>query len=83
MEPTVSASPTYQSTKQQISGGRALYNGTQQYDPQQYDPYYALYDDDVELYKDAGKFYSYILYLNLNQTLQFSVCFNFERNVNT
>lgn len=40
--------------------GRALYNTTsaQNYDQNQYDPYYALYDDDVELYRDVGKYQS-------------------------
>ncbi|XP_017776467.1 PREDICTED: mucin-5AC isoform X2 [Nicrophorus vespilloides] len=32
---------------------RALYNGSQHYDPAHYDPYYSLYEDDVELYRDV------------------------------
>ncbi|XP_044741518.1 uncharacterized protein LOC123302590 isoform X2 [Chrysoperla carnea] len=38
--------------------GRALYNTTsaQNYDQNQYDPYYALYDDDVELYRDVADY---------------------------
>lgn len=32
---------------------KALYNGSQHYDPAHYDPYYSLYEDDVELYRDV------------------------------
>lgn len=58
VEPTVSSSPTYtqQTRTKQVPSGRALYNGSQHYNPQQFDPYYAIYDDDVELYKDAGSY---------------------------
>lgn len=38
---------------------RNYYNASQQgYEPQQYDSYYSVYDDDVELYRDVGKFQS-------------------------
>lgn len=37
---------------------RTLYNSTQ-YNNNNYDPYYALYDDDVELYRDAGRLKSF------------------------
>lgn len=33
---------------------RTLYNSSR-YEPNRYDPYYALYDDDAELYRDVGK----------------------------
>ncbi|XP_063357692.1 mucin-2 isoform X1 [Cydia amplana] len=32
---------------------KMLYNGTQNYSPDQFDPYYAVYDEDGELYKDT------------------------------
>lgn len=32
-----------------------LYNGSQTYSADQYDPYYAVYDEDGELYKDTGE----------------------------
>lgn len=35
---------------------KMLYNGSQAYSPDQYDPYYAVYDEDGELYKDTGEF---------------------------
>lgn len=34
---------------------RTYYNSSKHYEPVHYDPYYALYEDDVELYKDVGK----------------------------
>lgn len=34
---------------------KMLYNGSQNYNPDQYDPIYAVYDEDGELYKDSGK----------------------------
>lgn len=34
---------------------KMLYNGSQSYNPDQYDPIYAVYDEDGELYKDSGK----------------------------
>lgn len=39
-----------------------LYNGSQNYNPDQYDPFYAVYDEDGELYKDAGKM-NYIFFI--------------------
>lgn len=33
---------------------KVVYNSSH-YDSSRYDPYYALYDDDVDLYKDVGK----------------------------
>lgn len=33
---------------------RTLYNSSR-YEPNHYDPYYALYDEDSELYRDVGK----------------------------
>ncbi|XP_073957750.1 chitin deacetylase-like 5 isoform X3 [Choristoneura fumiferana] len=32
---------------------KMLYNGSQNYSPDQYDPFYAVYDEDGELYKDT------------------------------
>ncbi|XP_061708497.1 mucin-5AC isoform X2 [Cydia pomonella] len=32
---------------------KMLYNGTQNYSPDQFDPFYAVYDEDGELYKDT------------------------------
>ncbi|XP_026320219.1 uncharacterized protein LOC113230481 isoform X7 [Hyposmocoma kahamanoa] len=32
---------------------KMLYNGSQSYNPDQYDPVYAVYDEDGELYKDS------------------------------
>jgi len=31
-----------------------VYNSSQRYIPTQYDPYYNIYDEDVEIYRDAG-----------------------------
>lgn len=40
---------------------RNYYNTTSNsnpgYDQQQYDNYYSIYDDDVELYRDVGKYF--------------------------
>lgn len=34
---------------------KTSYNNSNHYSSSSYDPYYALYDDDVDLYKDVGK----------------------------
>ncbi|KAJ2940615.1 hypothetical protein O0L34_g14721 [Tuta absoluta] len=48
LEPTESVTPSsYASPRPKM-----LYNGSQAYSPDQYDPYYAVYDEDGELYKD-------------------------------
>ena len=31
-----------------------VYNNSQRYNPTQYDPYYNIYDEDVEIYRDVG-----------------------------
>nr|XP_026497043.1 uncharacterized protein LOC113401365 isoform X5 [Vanessa tameamea] len=50
LEPTESITPTsYTATPRP----KMLYNGSQTYSPDQYDPYYAVYDEDGELYKDT------------------------------
>lgn len=46
-----SAGPA-QSSSSVTAATRALYNGTHYNDPQ-FDPYYNLYEDDVELYRDV------------------------------
>ncbi|KAI5639696.1 chitin binding peritrophin-A domain-containing protein [Phthorimaea operculella] len=48
LEPTESVTPSsYPSPRPKM-----LYNASQAYNPDQYDPYYAVYDEDGELYKD-------------------------------
>lgn len=51
LEPTENVSPASYSPSPRP---KMLYNGSQNYSPDQYDPYYAVYDEDGELYKDAG-----------------------------
>ncbi|CAB3239718.1 unnamed protein product [Arctia plantaginis] len=50
LEPTESISPVSYSASPRP---KMLYNGTQNYSPDQYDPFYAVYDEDGELYKDT------------------------------
>lgn len=52
MEPTESVAPVSYSASPRP---KMLYNGSQSYNPDQYDPFYAVYDEDGELYKDTGK----------------------------
>ncbi|XP_053618934.1 uncharacterized protein Cda5 isoform X6 [Plodia interpunctella] len=49
LEPTESVAPVSYSASPRP---KMLYNGSQNYSPDQYDPYYAVYDEDGELYKD-------------------------------
>lgn len=51
MEVTTSASVVPTAT----TASKVLYNSSQPYETSHYDPYYSLYEDDVELYRDAGK----------------------------
>ncbi|XP_060807728.1 mucin-2 [Amyelois transitella] len=50
LEPTESIAPVSYSASPRP---KMLYNGSQNYSPDQYDPYYAVYDEDGELYKDT------------------------------
>ncbi|XP_062524545.1 uncharacterized protein LOC101740429 isoform X2 [Bombyx mori] len=50
LEPTENLSPVSYSPSPRP---KMLYNGSQAYNPDQYDPYYAVYDEDGELYKDT------------------------------
>ncbi|XP_052739390.1 uncharacterized protein LOC112048194 isoform X7 [Bicyclus anynana] len=50
LEPTESITPTSYSASPRP---KMLYNGSQTYNADQYDPYYAVYDEDGELYKDT------------------------------
>ncbi|KAL4713961.1 hypothetical protein ACJJTC_015615 [Scirpophaga incertulas] len=50
LEPTESVSPVSYSASPRP---KMLYNGSQTYNPDQYDPFYAVYDEDGELYKDT------------------------------
>ncbi|XP_045524011.1 uncharacterized protein LOC123714033 isoform X5 [Pieris brassicae] len=50
LEPTESIPPSSFSASPRP---KMLYNGSQAYSPDQYDPYYAVYDEDGELYKDT------------------------------
>ncbi|XP_075969190.1 chitin deacetylase-like 5 isoform X2 [Anticarsia gemmatalis] len=50
LEPTESVTPVQYSASPRP---KMLYNGTQNYSPDQYDPFYAVYDEDGELYKDT------------------------------
>nr|XP_032529041.1 uncharacterized protein LOC116779016 isoform X4 [Danaus plexippus plexippus] len=50
LEPTESVTPSSYSPSPRP---KMLYNGSQTYSPDQYDPYYAVYDEDGELYKDT------------------------------
>ncbi|KAM3967605.1 chitin deacetylase-like 5 [Aphomia sociella] len=50
LEPTESVAPISYSASPRP---KMLYNGSQSYSPDQYDPYYAVYDEDGELYKDT------------------------------
>ncbi|XP_039760431.1 uncharacterized protein LOC120634100 [Pararge aegeria] len=50
LEPTESITPTSYSASPRP---KMLYNGSQTYSADQYDPYYAVYDEDGELYKDT------------------------------
>ncbi|XP_049873006.1 mucin-5AC isoform X2 [Pectinophora gossypiella] len=50
LEPTESVTPASYSASPRP---KMLYNGSQAYSPDQYDPYYAVYDEDGELYKDT------------------------------
>ncbi|GBP42083.1 hypothetical protein EVAR_29438_1 [Eumeta japonica] len=50
LEPTESLTPVSYSASPRP---KMLYNGSQNYTPEQYDPYYAIYDEDGELYKDT------------------------------
>lgn len=60
LEPTESVTPTPYSASPRP---KMLYNGSQSYVPDQYDPYYAVYDEDRELYKDNGEDISLYLIL--------------------
>lgn len=52
LEPTESITPSSYSPSPRP---KMLYNGSQSYSPDQFDPYYAVYDEDGELYKDTGE----------------------------
>lgn len=44
-----------QPQKTVLSQSNKNYYNTSNYDPSGYDSYYAVYDDDVELYRDVGE----------------------------
>ncbi|XP_013149526.1 PREDICTED: uncharacterized protein LOC106111883 isoform X5 [Papilio polytes] len=50
LEPTESITPSSYSPSPRP---KMLYNGSQSYSPDQFDPFYAVYDEDGELYKDT------------------------------
>ncbi|CAK1601724.1 unnamed protein product [Parnassius mnemosyne] len=50
LEPTESVTPSSFSPSPRP---KMLYNGSQNYSPDQFDPFYAVYDEDGELYKDT------------------------------
>ncbi|CAG9796976.1 unnamed protein product [Diatraea saccharalis] len=50
LEPTENVTPVSYSASPRP---KKLYNGSQSYNPDQYDPFYAVYDEDGELYKDT------------------------------
>ncbi|CAH2050062.1 unnamed protein product, partial [Iphiclides podalirius] len=50
LEPTESVTPSSFSPSPRP---KMLYNGSQSYSPDQFDPFYAVYDEDGELYKDT------------------------------
>ncbi|XP_048489110.1 mucin-5AC isoform X1 [Plutella xylostella] len=58
LEPTESVTPIQFSPSPRP---KMLYNGSQSYNPDQYDPYYAVYDEDGELYKDTDYVQQYNL----------------------
>jgi hypothetical protein len=37
-----------------VPASPSVYNNSQHYNPTQYDPYYNIYDEDVEIYRDVG-----------------------------
>lgn len=39
------------------TASKISYNTSQPYETSNYDPYYSIYEDDVELYRDNGKIY--------------------------
>lgn len=53
-ENSAAAQPTAATSSQ--TARASVYNNSQ-YNNNHYEPYYALYDDDVELYRDAGKYF--------------------------
>ncbi|XP_069702425.1 nuclear pore complex protein DDB_G0274915-like isoform X3 [Periplaneta americana] len=60
VEPSV-APVTYvqQQPAVQAPASQNVYNNSQRYDPTNYDPYYNLYDEDVELYRDVADYSQY------------------------
>ncbi|CAH2989692.1 unnamed protein product [Chilo suppressalis] len=50
LEPTENVTPVSYTASPRP---KMLYNGSQTYNPDQYDPFYAVYDEDGELYKDT------------------------------
>lgn len=54
VEQSSPAPNNYQPQKTIITQQKNYYNTTN-FNPPQYDPYYSLYDDDVEIYRDVGK----------------------------
>lgn len=50
-------SPSRQAIPTATTAAKVLYNSSQPYETSHYDPYYSLYEDDVELYRDAGSYF--------------------------
>lgn len=55
MEPSVTPVTYAQQPAVQVPANANVYNNSQRYSPIQYDPYYNIYDEDVEIYRDVGK----------------------------
>ncbi|KAK7866559.1 hypothetical protein R5R35_010407 [Gryllus longicercus] len=53
VEPSPASVSYVQQPALQASPSPPAYNNSQQYDTSQYDPYYSIYDEDVELYRDV------------------------------
>lgn len=55
MEPSVTPVTFVQQPTLQVPASANAYNNSQRYSPAQYEPYYNIYDEDVEIYRDVGK----------------------------
>jgi hypothetical protein len=55
VEPSVTPVTYIEQPAVQAAASPNVYNNSQHYNPIQYEPYYNLYDEDVEIYRDVGK----------------------------
>ncbi|PNF19314.1 hypothetical protein B7P43_G07308 [Cryptotermes secundus] len=53
VEPSVTPVTYAQQQAVQVPANANVYNNSQRYSPTQYDPYYNIYDEDVEIYRDV------------------------------